>query len=501
VRGLARIVLKRRAEAPDLGKMARGRMSRGAALLAAALVLAAGCSGSQSDDGAVPAGAETTADDVVSAEATRSHDGDTTILESPGTFDARVSVPDAALGGGVESDDITARVVAIEGEDGDGAAISFVLGPDGAEFSEPVLLEWDGPWAPDADVVLSAATNDGKPIADEANATSNSAAALEVEPTSATTAHYTLPVDHFSVWTVYMSVVISGVELPFTATGQTPQPIAVDQPTTVNVTLGTENFVGAQMCANAIVAALDGPVRAHFAARPAECVLVSDPNLGLQRLLTIECTSAGTGTVAVTLYGLVMMNSETLDESRIAKLRALMFSTAFDLGGERSNVSFDDRQARTLGGMSAARVTLPVTCVKAASDTTTTSAPGLTTTTGARRTTTTEARNTPGSTGAAVTTTTIATSPGTSAPTPTTSARPPATAPAPTTTTPAPPTTTWGPEGEWAFNDFDHCDWNGTGGCGWYYGDDPGEYWMGPIGCPGMRVSAVASTQVRMSGC
>jgi len=458
-------------------------------MLAAAVVLVAGCSDSKAEEtaSAPDADVSATADDIVTGTATRTHHGDTTVFASRSTFDARVSVPDAALGADLESDDISAHVLALESTEDDASAIAFVLGPDGAEFSEPVLLEWDGPWAPDFDFTLSATTGDGEPIADEQSPTSNSIVALRVEPTSETTAHYTLPIDHFSVWSVYMSTTLFGVDVEFTASAEKPEAVVVNQPTTVDVILTGETIIGAEACGNGVIGSVDGPLRASFASKVAECAYTLGRKVTVHRPLAIECSSVGTGRVNATLYGLVLFNFQELDATRVKQMRALMLRKSYDLvqtpGGAKVQIS--DSAKGNFGGMFAASLSLSVTCVATAPATTTTVASS---TSVPRPTTSSLPDTTTTTTSAPPATTTPSTPPVTSAPTTT------------TTTAPSPPTT-WGVEGDWAFNDYDTCDWNGSGGCGWYFGSTHGEYLMGPIGCPGVRLAGDVREVSRMTGC
>lgn len=69
----------------------------------------------------------------------------------------------------------------------------------------------------------------------------------------------------------------------------------------------------------------------------------------------------------------------------------------------------------------------------------------------------------------------------------------PATTVPPSTTVPSDPvipTTTfapdapWGAAGTWSHNEYGSCDYNGSGGCGWYFGPTRGEYLLGPLGDP-----------------
>lgn len=507
---------------------ARARAATTGTFVAVA-ILAGACSSSgtesESAPSALPVSVETdglsvTVDDVVSAVATSSRNGDATVLTSPTTLDAQITVADEALPDEVSGDEITATVLSFDSEVDGASAITFELGPDGAEFDEPVLLEWEGPWAPNAAYSLAAFHGDGTPVEDTGSTDANSIAALRVEPTSDTTARYTLPVDHFSTWSVFVYVFDSPGTVFFTQfSGPTDFRGVVGEDAAAAVEVlagGVETLRDVQrpffrICASGRVVSTDGPVSASFDRSEPECVQVYDEDFSVQNFgLTLRCSAAGAASVDVAAYSLVVTerNPAGYVESgpkKTAELKGMMLRYSFDLkqqtgGGASARIS--DGTYR--GGMLAAQTTLSVTCEEPQStstssttstttttlDTTTTNSSTTTTTKPATTTSTTSIDTvpaTPTTTGGTPSVTRPTTAPPTSA-APVTSAAPTTTAPPTSTPGTTPPPTSWGPAGAWAYNEFGSCNYNDTGGCGWYFSRNPGTYTLGPIGSPGATI-------------
>lgn len=503
---------------------ARARVATTGTFVAIA-ILAGACSSSGSSSETAPSallasvetdGLSVTVDDVVSAVATSSREDDATVLTSPTTLDAQITVTDDALPADISGDDVTATVLSFDSEVDGASAITFELGPDGAEFDEPVLLEWEGPWAPNAAYSLAAFHGDGTPVEDTGRTDANSIAALRVEPTSDTTARYTLPVDHFSSWTVSVSV-FSGASTRFftrfTGLSDVRGVVGEDIATTVELVAGGNEFMRNvprpffRICASGRVVSADGPVSASFDRSEPECVQVFDEDYSSQDFgLTLRCSAAGAASVDIAAYSLVVTerNPARYAESgptKTAELKAMMLRYSFDLqqeAGDGAAARINDGTYR--GGMFAAQTTLSVTCEEAPSTSTTTSTttPDTVVPTTSSATTTTKpatTSSTPSGDSVPATPTTSAggtpsdTTPSPTSALPATSVAPTSTAPATSTpgTTPAPES--WGPAGAWAYNEFGSCDYNGTGGCGWYFSRNPGTYTLGPIGSPGATIS------------
>jgi hypothetical protein len=469
--------------------------------------------------------------DIVSATATSERVEATTVLSSPTTFDARVSVPDTALPAGLAADEVTAEIVSLHRPEEGISVVSFALGPDGTRFDEPVVLEWDGPWAADAQLSLDVVQGDGTVVDDPGTSSVNSLSALSIEPTSDNTAHYRLPIDHFSTWQVTTTFESWGTPIRFTATADLPSQVVAGETTEVLVSVSsTEAQFQPGTCASGLITATrnaDASLRAphgtgvscSFGQATTEVVLTLD----------LTCSQAGTATVDAVVYGLVVADGlvrPTTSISATDYVRRLMLEYSYRLGGSGAvrTAIVDNQELYRTALMVGAPVTFDVTCVapltasSAAGSTTTTvsgtTRPGSTTTapsgtttrtTGTATSTTTPIRATTTLAGGPVSTAPASTTlPTTSSAPSTTTTRPATTststststtsAPSSSTTTsstgPASSTTTsftgpWGAEGMWAYNEYGSCNWNGSGGCGWYFGSSVGTYLLGPLGSPG----------------
>lgn len=462
-----------------------------------------------SSDGRIPGPT-----DVVSAVATSGRAGNATVLTSPTTLGATVTVPDAAMGD-IDPTDLTAEVHSSADEGS--SAIAFDLGPDGSEFDRPVSLEWDGPWSPTASFSLMAMQGDGTPVDTSERDDVNSVGALRIEPTSETTAHYTLPITHFSVWVVTVSGEVDVFDLE--ASFALALTATVDSPAIVPVTTRSMSDAGVNVigCHRGAVVSTTGGVTASFPSVDCADIERALANGERQRPLTLSvtCTRAGAGTVTSSLDATISLvalqasasdpatDREAIEEILDLVQRLLSMTDIYD-----DSWDIDAPLGLTLR----ASFTLEVTCEEPdvttseapddtpdpASSSTSTTAPApqaptttsrpttaSTTTTGGATTTsvgggTSSATST--SLGGADTTSSSPSIPSSGATSSTAPATMPSTAATSTTaTTAAPPSTpAWGPEGAWAYNEYGTCDWNGSGACGWYYSNTPGTYILGP---------------------
>jgi hypothetical protein len=510
--------------------------ARAAAVVTSLALVLSGCGSDESsatrpDVETVSAGDHVPApEDVVAAVATRGREGNATVLTSPTTLAAKVSVPDAALGD-VDPADLTADVLSYD--DAESSAIAFRLGPDGSEFEQPVTLEWDGPWSPDASFSLTAVHGDGTPVDTTERDDANSIAALQIEPTSDSTAHYTLPITHFSTWSVQASY-FDGI-LRFEATAQDTLTATVGTTTTVPITMHGSNrvFMTAVGCLDGVVVSTTGSVSAEFPDITCSAGLAGVSGSQVRETLPLSITCAATGDATVTSSILAYVGVDPFWSLRddggpldptttrwfaVAMLRALATLTADDGGATQ-------RQMNEAGGvLIRSPLVVHVACEEAAvaesAPSSTTDGLGTTTTSSTvsgptsttRSTSTTSAGTTGGSSTTSVaggtntatststsivvgsntsTSSSVPSSGGTSSasstsapPSGTPSTMPPTSTTstaATTATTAAPPTTiAWGPTGAWAYNEVGTCDWNGAGACGWYYSATPGTYILGP---------------------
>jgi hypothetical protein len=519
------------------------RRGAGLVLFTAAALLATGCSTrQQAMDGpaAVPGPADIPAEAFSSAVATAEEQAvsrSALLLSSPDTMAATVTVPATGLPVGMDPDDVTATVTSFQ--HGDASGITFLLGPDGATFDEPVLLQWEGPWTPTSSISLVAHDGDGNLLPEPVTS-------VQVQPTSATTARFTLPVEHFSTWTVVIRAVDAYGLFGLQTTYERTPTVTVGTPATVafGLVAETSGAVPIVHCDAGFVTAVDGPVEARFVVPGLPCAMAAD---GPPTQLTVTCSAAGSGTVEGIVYVMQGADFSTMSgdqfssprqEDVTAAMRGLVGQLVAADDGYRAPIMVAGSD-HPIGVLFGVPFTVEATCVAptgvptSAPSTTTTAAPtspttarNATTTTSAtltrpvrprprprptvpspttsaptsspstdttRTTTSAATTGTVTATTRATTTTSAAngtttTSPAAATPTTgatTTTTASTTTAPAPTTSTSAVPTP-YSP-GTWAFNEFGSCNWNGSGGCGWYHGDQPEEYRLGPVGSVGDR--------------
>lgn len=479
-------------------------------MLLASFVVAS-CGGGSDEPSA--ASDRATVDDVVQATASSTRRGDATVLSAPDVFAAEVHVPDAALPAGVTGDRITADVLAFDNVDGDGTAgITFRLGPGGTRFREPVVLAWDGPYLADATIMLAAYEDDGQPLTDAPTGSVNSVNAVRIERTSADRAHYSLTVDHFSTWSVFLKQDDFRYDFAALRAFVTfPAELATGEPTPVRVNAIFGGGPRSGACIHAYVEATSGPLEATALTSAAACAPLGDESLAkLGADLSLRCTGAGSATIAGRLTGIAAVNPIARGSvPSSSDLRRALVRTAWELADHtvESSTTFD---APNLSG---ALVVKPfsgtINCVDAP-PTSATSASPATPASSAETVAVASSPTAPSSETSAAppatappastkTTSSAASSLATAPPSstsdttalPDTTAAPDTTMDPPTTMPPdttAPPTTApavWGTAGTWAHNETGTCDWNGSGGCGWYYGAQVGQYILGPMGGPG----------------
>lgn len=478
-----------------------------AASFISALILAA-C-GSDSSSTPVPT-ITATIDDVDAVVATQSRDVDRTVLASKGNIDTNIIIPDSALPTGLNSQDITAKVFTLDSKADGVSGVSFKLEPDGTKFKKPILLQWDGPWDEANSYSLNAFSGDGTPIADSGSTISNSVLALQVEPTSKTTARYTLPIDHFSTWSVAIYRDDRDTNLYYNFSADTNLNLVVNTPTVVKIksvggrVFSEDNFnlglyYTATECGSTVIKSISGPITAKQESNIAQCN--RKPTIYPYRIfpMTFECTDLGSASVSVSVFQLILYavksNSEA-DQLSEDKMRMLLLTAAFPLNPDDEDTANID-QGNLQGGVATVPMEFTINCV---SELTTTIAE--TTTSVAESTTTTRAPVTTSVATANVATTNVATTNvATTSPAPivattslpvqaVTSSLPPATTTS-TSQAPAAPTLPLGSPGTWAYN-ATWCDWNDDGipGCGLYYGNGGinGSLWLGPEGGPGITI-------------
>ena len=446
-----------------------------------------------------------TIDDIDAAVATQSRDADSTVLASQGNIDTNIVIPDSALPTGLNSQDITAKVFTLDSKADGVSGVSFKLEPDGTKFKEPVLLQWDGPWDEANSYSLNAFSGDGAPIADSGSTISNSVLALQVEPTSKTTARYTLPIDHFSTWAVTIHRADRDTNLYYNFSADTNLNLVVNTPTVVKIksvggrVFSEDNFNSglyytATECGSTVIKSISGPITAKQESNIAQCN--RKPTIYPYRVfpMTFECTDLGSASVSVSVFQLILYavksNSEA-DQLSEDKMRMLLLTAAFPLNPDDEDTANID-QGNLQGGVATVPMEFTINCV---SELTTTIAE--TTTSVAEATTTTRAPMTTSVVTTSVATTNVATtSPApivatTSLPVQAVTSSPP---PATTTSTsqaPSTPILPPGSPGTWAYN-ATWCDWDDDGvpGCGLYYGNGGinGSLWLGPEGGPGITI-------------
>lgn len=485
-----------------------------------------------------------TEDDVVVSQATssrveRSAGGPLTVLESPATLHAQVTVPDAALPEGMTADQLSAQVLSLDSPDDGLGVITFKLGPDGAEFIQPVILEWDGPWSPEALFTLSAFAGDGTPLDDPGTARANSIAALSVtRAENGTSAHYRLPIDHFSVWMVSMQVDAPAGMDPFRwtafeihAAADVPDTLEMGTTRGVRVTI-TTNVASPIVCnvGSVDTQTISGPLVVSFEDSCSPKWTESATTSGLSLLLT--CNGAGQAAADTTVRSLLLhpyqpltgsgekMNQLSEDELRVYMLFSDNRLNAVD--GGRANPILT---GGGIGAMFAMPLKIRVNCTTA-TGTSGSEPQGSFTTTSAyappaagSSATSSSSPLTGGSAPLPSSSSTSLNVPGTvvfpgwpSTSAPSTSIAPSTTAPSPSSPTSMSPTsmpptstpptsisstttttlvlattTTWGEYGTWAENEYGTCSYNNSGGCGWYYDSTPGSHRQGPLGGPGSR--------------
>ena len=444
-----------------------------------------------------------TIDDVDAVVATQSREADSTVLVSQGNIETNIVIPDSALPTGLNSQDITAKVFSLDSKADGVSGVSFKLEPDGTKFKEPVLLQWDGPWDAKNSYSLNALSGNGVPIADSGSTSTNSVLALQVEQTSATTAHYTLPIDHFSTWTVTIYRPEDRLfDLYYNFSAETELSLVVNTPTVATIKsvggrkVDSDQFnIGnnylATECGSTVIKSITGPITAKQESNIAKCN--RKPTLYPYQLfpMTFECTDIGSASVSVSVFQLYLFPPRTYaeaDQPSEATMRMLLFTSAFPL-----NPDFDDsaivNQGELQGGIATVPFTFNINCVSelptSIAETTTLVAESTST---SRPPATTNVATTN------VATTSVA--PTSVAATPTVPVQAVASTLAPATTTStsqAPSATTLPPgsPGTWAYN-ATWCDWNDDGvpGCGLYYGNGGinGPLWLGPEGGPGITI-------------
>lgn len=478
-----------------------------AASFISALILAA-C-GSDSSSTPVPT-ITATIDDVDAVVATQSRDVDRTVLASKGNIDTNIIIPDSALPTGLNSQDITAKVFTLDSKADGVSGVSFKLEPDGTKFKKPILLQWDGPWDEANSYSLNAFSGDGTPIADSGSTISNSVLALQVEPTSKTTARYTLPIDHFSTWSVAIYRADRDTNLYYNFSADTNLNLVVNTPTVVKIksvggrVFSEDNFnlglyYTATECGSTVIKSISGPITAKQESNIAQCN--RKPTIYPYRIfpMTFECTDVGSASVSVSVFQLILYavksNSEA-DQLSEDKMRMLLLTAAFPLNPDDEDTANID-QGNLQGGVATVPMEFTINCV---SELTTTIAE--TTTSVAESTTTTRPPVTTSVATANVATTNVATTNvATTSPAPivattslpvqaVTSSLPPATTTS-TSQAPSTPALPPGSPGTWAYN-ATWCDWNDDGvpGCGLYYGNGGinGSLWLGPEGGPGITI-------------
>ncbi|MGE0880183.1 MAG: hypothetical protein AB7O61_16175 [Acidimicrobiia bacterium] len=409
--------------------------------------------------------------------------------------------------------EITASVAAANAENAArGSVVVFSLGPDGTTFEGPVDLEWDGPWSPTGAVTVSAFDGNGKPIDNGDASAVNTVRALRIEPTSATTAHYRLPIDHFSTWAMTMTA--GNVRL---------------DAVTIDATVGADGatldiVVNGSLLNQPSFTCVSGDDRSLRAGTLVIASATFDQSAGCwsdtgRLRLNVRCAATGSTTIEGQLKAVVMggdlryFPSDVLDlVQRLARslppeygfLTEAVPGIGLATFTFRQNVRCDDARLIVLPPAEAAQVegaamvpptvpvvvdvvdvptppiptpltgpVAPVTVPRLPSATTSVPAGSSSTSSSAPSTSSTST-----SPSSSVTTSTITTATSSSTSSSTS-----------TSTTSSSTTSTLWDTGRWDHNEYGSCDWNNSGGCGIYLGDSPGVYRIGPLGDADTRFS------------
>ena len=344
----------------------------GASFIAALFLAACGSDSSSTPIPTITA----TIDDVDASVATQSRDADNTVLASQGNIDTNIVIPDSALPNGLNSQDITAKVFTLDSKADGVSGVSFKLEPDGTKFKEPVLLQWDGPWDEANSYSLNAFSGDGTPIADSGSTISNSVLALQVEPTSKTTARYTLPIDHFSTWSVAIHRADRDTNLYYNFSADTNLNLVVNTPTVVKIksvggrVFSEDNFnIGlyytATECGSTVIKSISGPITAKQESNIAQCN--RKPTIYPYRIfpMTFECTDVGSALVSVSVFQLILYavksNTEA-DQLSEDKMRMLLLTAAFPLNPDDEDTANID-QGNLQGGVATVPMEFTINCV------------------------------------------------------------------------------------------------------------------------------------------
>lgn len=140
---------------------------------------------------------------IGSMDLSRSREGDATVLSAQGPVSPAVVIPDDALPSGVTPDDITGTVLYATDPGTGATAVEFQLGPDGTQFEKPVELKWIGQSGEGVSTLIMAVNDKGENLLSQDEAASVVSTLATTGSTSEGRSEVSVKVDHFSRWYIY----------------------------------------------------------------------------------------------------------------------------------------------------------------------------------------------------------------------------------------------------------------------------------------------------------
>lgn len=140
---------------------------------------------------------------IGSTDLVMSREGDATVLSAQGPVSPAVIIPDDALPSGVTPDDITGTVLYATDPGTGATAVEFQLGPDGTQFEKPVELKWIGQSGDGVSTLIMAVNDKGENLLSQEEAASIVSTLAATGSTSEGRSEVSVKVDHFSHWYIY----------------------------------------------------------------------------------------------------------------------------------------------------------------------------------------------------------------------------------------------------------------------------------------------------------
>lgn len=159
---------------------------------------------------------------IGSMDLVMSREGDATVLSAQGPVSPAVIIPDDALPSGVTPDDITGTVLYATDPGTGATAVEFQLGPDGTQFEKPVELKWIGQSGDGVSTLIMAVNDKGENLLSQEEAASIVSTLAATGSTSEGRSEVSVKVDHFSHWYVYQynsSLTVTSVDKSFFEAG------------------------------------------------------------------------------------------------------------------------------------------------------------------------------------------------------------------------------------------------------------------------------------------